>query len=116
MIFTPLKHDDMGIYKSENYRLVETLNGDIVFSYTRQGKAMVIHLASRTAALRRLREAFNSFCAMIFNNYDVDMILGGIEQKSLGRMLKKCGCQHIADTDDKVKSLYMKKRVGGKSG
>ncbi len=111
MIFTPLKHDDMGIYKSENYRLVETLNGDIVFSYTQQGKAMIIHLASRTAALRRLREAFNSFCAMIFNNYDVDMILGGVKSGgSLSRMLKKCDCTHIANTRDNKMNVFMKQR------
>jgi len=113
MNFTPLKHDDMGIYQSENYRLVEALDGAVVFSYTQQGKAMIMHLACRPTALRRLREAFNSFCGMIFSNYqDIDMILGGIEQKSLGRMLKKCGCWHIAvaDTEDDM-NIYMKLRV-----
>ncbi len=110
MIFTPLKHDDMGVYKSDNYRLVETLNGAIVFSYTMQGRAMVAHLSFSKKGIRKLKEAINSFCDLMFNNYDIDMVIGNVKKGgSVSRVLKHCGCLHIADADND-KNIYMKMR------
>ncbi len=109
MNFISLAHDDMGIYRNENYRVVEALDGDIVFSYTRQGNALVIHLACHQRALRQHTEGFNSFCEWLFKGYPwCRMILGGVEQKSLDRMLKKSGCYRIAEVDDM--NIYMRLR------
>lgn len=108
-MFTPLRGNDLGVFRSENYRLVETFNGHIVFSYTQQGKAMVIHFASDKKGLRRMKEAFNSFCNWIFTNYKwCKMVIGSIKKESVRRMVKKCNCIHIANCEGS--QLYMRVR------
>jgi hypothetical protein len=100
MEFIALRGDDLGVAKTENYRLVETFNGHIVFSYTKQGEAMVVHFASDKKGLRKLKKAFKAFCEWIFINYNwCRMIIGAIDKESVKRMVSRCDCFHIANCE-----------------
>ena len=103
MIFTELKGDDLGVYHDDNYQIVECLNGHIVFSYAKKGKAMTAHIASDKIGLRYVKPAINSFCEWIFNVYDwCEMIFAVMDKelKSMTRIVKKCGFNYLTDNHE----------------
>ncbi len=109
MNFIPLQGDDLGVLRNENYRVVQTIDGDITFSYTKQGDGMTLHLASSKAGLKRLRETLNAFSVWLFDNYDCKCLFGVIKKPSIERIAKKCGYKHIAD-DEIMNKIYVRNR------
>ncbi len=107
MNFIPLQGDDLGVLRNENYRVVQTIDGDITFSYTKQGDGMVCHFAASKDALRGLKQAINGFCAWMFENYHPKCIFAVVKRKSVGRLIEKCGFKHIAD-DERKQMIYIK--------
>ena len=102
----PLQGDDLGVCKTSNYRLVQCCGGHVVFSYTWHGKAIMMHMAADKQGVKQLRDAFNHFCRWLFDNYKPAMILGAVNRRSVARMVEKCGCRHIANSDDT--KIYMR--------
>lgn len=106
MVIRPLEGDDLGVCKTENYRLVQCCEGHVVFSYTWQGEAINMHMAADRQGVKHLKRAFNHFCQWLFDNYKPSMILGGVNKASVARMVERCGCIHIANSDEL--KIYMR--------
>ena len=111
MTFSELQGDDLGVFRNDNYRLVQCMDGHIVFSFAQKGKAMTAHIASDKKGLRYIKPAINSFCQLIFNSYnDIKMIFAAIgkDLQSMMRIVKKCGFVYIAS--DNKHDIYMRMR------
>ena len=109
MIFTKLKNNDLGVYHDENYRMVECCEGHIVFSFAKKGKAMTAHIASDKIGLRNIKQAINSFCLWLFQQYrECKMIYAAIakELKSMMRIVIKCGFDYLID--DSKHRIYVR--------
>ncbi len=107
MNFIPLQGDDLGVLRNENYRVVQTIDGDITFSYTKQGNGMKCHFAASRCALRGLKQAINSFCEWLSNNYQCECIFAVVNKMSVDRIVKKCGFRLMA-IDDKKQRIYVR--------
>lgn len=111
MMFTKLKGDDLGVYHDDNYRMVECLDGHIVFSFAQKGNAMTAHIASDKIGLRNVKPAIDSFCLWLFDQYGwCEMVLGIIDNNlnSLMRIVDKCGFDYVTKNDKY--SVYMRPR------
>jgi len=107
--FIPLQGDDLGVLHNENHRIVQTLEGDITFSYTQHGKGMALHLAANKSGLKRLRYTLNAFSEWLFKNYDCKVLIGVINRPSVERIARKCGYKIMA-TDSNKNMIYMRTR------
>ncbi len=103
MIFSELQGDDLGVYKDENYRLVECLDGHIVFSYTRKGNAISAHFAADKQGLRYIKEAIDKFCLWLFSVYDWCRVIFAVvdqNKSSVMQMVKKCNFEYLTEDDE----------------
>ncbi len=90
--------------------MMSCLDGHIEFSYAQKGRAMTIHFASDKLGLRSLKPAINYFCALLFSNYDIKMILGiiGKDKGSIKRLANKLNFSYLCY--DKDHDAYMRLR------
>ncbi len=103
-MITELTGSDLGVYRTENYLIRQWAEkGKVVFSLSRQGKAMRCHLAANRKALRYLKSAINEFVCWVFNQYKwCKMVIATVVIQYLGlcKILKKCSFKFVCDTPE----------------
>lgn len=107
----PLSGDDLGVYRNENYFLVEWRGrGRIVFSATRKGDAIFFHFASDKRAVRDVKEAMQFYIRWVFHTCKwCKMMLTAIDKRSVVNLAKSVGGQEIA-IDENGRRIFMRLR------
>lgn len=104
--------DLMGLPTDANHYVYRWLEPEckVLFSATRQGEAMSIHLASDKKGLRRLKQALNEFCEYVFKVFSwCKMIIGKVNRRSIANLVVKCGFSEVYRNKDK--SAWVRSRV-----
>lgn len=104
--------DLMGLPTNENHLNYIWNDPDckVLFSATKQGKAMSCHVACDKRGVFRIVKAINEFIDFIFQNYQwCDMLISKNNNKKLEPILERCGCK-VAKRLDENKALYVRER------
>ena len=111
MLKFALYNGDTGnLRTSDNHINFKWVNPDcnILFSVTKQGDAIVCHLASDKPGLRKLEQAVNEWCEFCFKLFGwCKMIIGVVERRSIGKLAEKCGFDCIASFGNK--QIYIRR-------
>jgi hypothetical protein len=97
--------DTMGLLYGENYLVTRWQGpGKILFSLTRRGKGMEVHLTSDRAGLRHLHNAVDDCIFYIFSEFPwCRMILANIKKRSIEKLLIKHGFKFLFKANDGIR-------------
>jgi len=91
----------MGLPINEHHIVYRWVHPDckILFSVARLGEGgCSAHFASDKQGLRHLKEAIEEWCNFLFEKYEwCTMILAKTIEPSVGRLITKCGFEHVVD-------------------
>ena len=94
-----------GLPVSENHRVVRYEHegeGEIQFSWTRKGGAVVVHFQTDGKGLRQLKTACDNFSGWIFKNFGwCAMLITNVtpEKQSIARMIQKIEWRELLEHD-----------------
>lgn len=112
-MIVPLQGDDLGIYKDENYYVLEWRDWEghrVVFSATRYGDAILCHFAPAKDSLRVAKIACLDFIDWVFSACEwCKMLLSAVDKPSIMRFVGDLGFVDIA-RDENGKHVFMRER------
>jgi hypothetical protein len=76
--------------------------GEIQFSWTQKGDAIMVHFQTDGKGLRNLRKVCDEFCEWIFHKFGwCDMLITNVtpDKQSIARMVEKIGWKKLLDHD-----------------
>ena len=113
--FTEIDTDDAlpGLPVSSEHRAVQWKGGEgeIHFSWTRKGNALMIHFQSNGKGLRNVRKACDLFCMWLFEKYEwCEMLLTNVtpDKSSIGRMIEKIDWRILLEHDSGIAYARMR--------
>lgn len=87
-----------GLWWEEDHQVWRWLDGEIYVSMTRRENTVFCHFSAKGASVRRLKDAIDEFCELVFGLMDWCMaVMACIKRDSVERLVKRCGFVHVVD-------------------